>query len=306
MTEILKLTYGIFPKTEKLRIRLGRWGRGILSARELEELISSETSEFQNQARENGIDSFTDPVFNWYDIFRPLSVLSEGIELGPLTRYGETNTFYRLPEVRAKLDLSKNPAEYLEIADNPPLPLYHVDQGKDQLAFLPGPETFYHFCGNIRGASFEELSGELGEYYSQVLSKFKFNRTFVFESVPFAHSDESAFYESVRPENTVLFTNGPLDSKTLSSAGGKFHSVVTKPTGNNFKIAAENSKVPGLALVDAHNTKLENPEEVTKTALSQANAVSTGSIYVTHTNYLDFLPRQIAEKKLELIGKVGE
>lgn len=306
MTEILKLTYGIYPKTEKLRIRIGRWGRGILSAKELEELISSETAEFQQKARDAGISAFTDPLFNWYDIFRPLAILAEGIELGPLTRYGETNTFYRLTEVRGKLALKKDPASYLEISDNPPLPLYHVDQGDDQLAFVPGPETFFHFCGNIRGASFEELAGELGQYYNEVLSRFRFKKTLVFESVPFSHSDLGSFYAKIKPENTVLYTTGKLDGKVLSSAGGEFHSVVTKPEGENFAVAAKQSKVPGLAVVDAHNTKLENPSEVGKLARSVAEKNGVDKLYVTHTNYLDFLPRQIADRKVELIGRIGE
>lgn len=306
MTEILKLTYGIYPKTEKLRIRLGRWGRGILSARELEELISTETMEFQQSARDNGISAFTDPLFNWYDIFRPLAVLAEGIELGPLTRYGETNTFYRLTEVRGKLGLTSNPAEYKEVNDNPPLPLYHVDQGDDQLAFVPGPETFFHFCGNIKGASFQDLSAELGRYYSEVLSNFKFKKTFVFESVPFSHDDFSAFYSSVNPESTVLFTRGKLDSRTLATAGGEFHSVVTTTEGDNLSVASAHSAIPGVALVDAHNTKLENPAEVSAKAVSAAQKAGIESLYVTHTNYLDFLPRQIADKKLELMGRIGE
>lgn len=306
MTEILKLTYGIFPKTEKLRIRLGRWGRGILTAKELEELISAETTDFQKNAREQGIDAFTDPLFNWYDIFRPLAVLSEGVELGPLTRYGETNTFYRLTEVRGKLGLEKDPSQYLEVSDNPPLPLYHVDQGEDQLAFVPGPETFFHFCGNIREAPFEELSAELGKYYNQVLSKFNFKKTFVFESVPLSHNDLSGFYDHINPESTVLFTNGDLDGKVLETAGSKFHSVVTRTPGNNFIIAAKYSDIPGIALVDAHNTKLENPSEVTSKAKSIADSASAQSVYVTHSNYLDFLPRQIADRKIELMGRIGE
>ncbi len=306
MTEILKLTYGIFPKTEKLRIRIGRWGRGILSPEELEELISSETADFQQNARDNGIHAFTDPLFNWYDIFRPLASISSGIEFGPLTRYGETNTFYRLPEVRGDLKLEKDPTHYQEINENPPLPLFHVDQGEDQLAFVPGPETFFHFCGNINGSSFEELSGELGRYYSEVLSKFNFKKTFVFESVPLEHKDLSPFYSSVSPGKTVLFTKGKLNGDSLSSAGGKFHSVVASPGAGNFEAAAKYSELPGLALVDAHNTRLENPADVAAAADSEAKKAGVDRMYVTHTNYLDFLPRKIADKKIELIGRIGE
>lgn len=306
MTEILKMTYGIYPKTEKLRIRIGRWGRGVLAANDLEALISDETAEFQEKARKAGISLFTDPLFNWYDIFRPLSVLAGGIELGPLTRYGETNTFYRLPEIRGSLKLSAEPQKYLEIEDNPPLPLYHTDQGSDQMAFLPGPETFFHFCGNIAGKDFGSFSSDLGKYYSEILSRFKFTKNFIFESVPIKHADFSGFYASVKPEKTVLFTTGFSGEGAIASAGSKFHSVVTGANADEFSIATAHSEVPGVALVDARNTKLEDEEQLKAKLLEYADRNEVNRLYLTHTNYLDFLPRQVADRKLELIGRTGD
>lgn len=306
MAEILKLTYGIFPKTEKLRVRIGRWQREILSAKELESLVQEETALFQQLARENGISSFTDPLFNWFDIFRPISLVTGGIELGPLTRYGETNTFYRLPEIRKPLTLEGNPAKYRELSENPPLPLYHVDQGEDQLAFLPGPVTFFHFCGNIAGNSFESFSENLGKLYSELLSKFRFRKFLVFESVPLAGGNLGPFYKSVDPEKTILATTGNLNIKSLESAGKKFHSVATDADKENIKAAAAFSSIPGLSLIDAHNTKLEDPKALTARIDGLGKELGIHKFYVTHSDYLDFLPRQIAEKKLQLIGKVGE
>ena len=306
MAEILRLTYGIFPKTEKLRVRIGRWERKILPARELEDLIREETEAFQKLARENRISAFTDPLFNWYDIFRPMSLLSGGIELGPLTRYGETNTFFRLPEVRGILSLDGNPSEFRELHDNPPLPLYHVDQGADQLAFVPGPVTFFHFCGNVAGESFGSFSEQLGKFYSQVLTKFNFKRFLVFESVPLGENDLGPFYKSVDPEKTILITAGKLEGKALASAGRKFHSVVTSDANDNIKSATQYSAIPGLALIDAHNTKLEDPKAITKRANDLEREYGIGRLYVTHTDYLDFFPRDIAEKKIQVMGRIGE
>lgn len=306
MAEIMGLTYGTFPKTEKLRVRIGRWERKILAAKELENLMQEETDLFQGLARENRINAFTDPLFNWYDIFRPISLVSGGIELGPLTRYGETNTFYRLPEVRKRFSLDGNPAEYRELSENPPLPLYHVDQGPDQLAFLPGPVTFFHFCGNVAGNSFDDFSGQLGELYSQVLSKFRFRKTLVFEPVPLGDYNLAPFYKAVDPEKTILFTAGKLNAKVLASAGKKFHSVVTDAGEENLDAASANSSIPGLALIDAHNTKLEDHKAVSARANELGNKHNISSFYVTHSDYLDFLPRQIAEKKVQLIGRIGE
>ncbi len=97
MVRMEGFVHGIYPKSEKLRVRIGRWERGSLSAGELNDLIADETAIYEDLF--DGQALHTDPLFNWYDIFRPIVLMSSGMDLGPLTRFEETNTFYRIPQL---------------------------------------------------------------------------------------------------------------------------------------------------------------------------------------------------------------
>ncbi|MCL6090577.1 MAG: hypothetical protein M1393_06020 [Candidatus Thermoplasmatota archaeon] len=306
MTKLLKLVHGIYPKNEKLRVRIGRWERGIMPAKDLNDLIQDEVDSYEKNALELNIDSYTDPLFNWFDIFRPLSVIAKGIELGPLTRFGETNTFYRLPELKGELSMAAKPSEYAEIEDNLPLPLYHVRDFSRAVAFLPGPETFYSMAQDNIGKGFEAFSGDLGKYYSSIISNFKFRKLLVFEAVQIKSPLPSAFYSHLPVENTILFTTGQLNDGLFNGIKGKFHSILSTPSGNNLEIAAKHSLIPGVEMLNGNNTKLENPVEVRSKLLELGTKFSLDKLYVTNTNYLDFLPRPIADKKLEILSKVGE
>ncbi len=57
--------------------------------RDLEELVAG-----QQRA---GLDLLADGMLRWQDLFRPLVEASECLESGPLTRFLDTNTFYRAP-----------------------------------------------------------------------------------------------------------------------------------------------------------------------------------------------------------------
>lgn len=48
------------------------------------------------------------PMNRWLDLFRPFTQIVDGLEAGPLTRFAETNTFFRAPVQTAPLRLREN------------------------------------------------------------------------------------------------------------------------------------------------------------------------------------------------------
>ena len=58
-------------------------------AADLDVLVSAES--------EAGFDLLSDGMLAWQDLFRPLVDASEGLEAGALTRFLDTNTFFRAP-----------------------------------------------------------------------------------------------------------------------------------------------------------------------------------------------------------------
>jgi 5-methyltetrahydropteroyltriglutamate--homocysteine methyltransferase len=78
-----------------------------------------------------GVDFLGDGMLRWHDLFRPLVEASEGLEPGALTRFLDTNTFYRAPSVTGTPRL-RRPLDGRYV---PPLP-------GPRLVTLPSPYAF--------------------------------------------------------------------------------------------------------------------------------------------------------------------
>ncbi len=298
MVKIEGLIHGIYPKSEKLRIRIGRWERGLIRPEELDAIIKEETEDFEKLAGNNLLH--TDPLFNWYDIFRPITLISEGMTLGPLTRFEETNTFYRIPLIHSLPRLNVHPEKFLELDENPPLPLYHVS-GR-WIAFLPGLQTFYAYSRNIGSLPRETFFQEMGKIYSEILSKFSASSVFFMERVPVDRSVVKAYSEISDPEKTIIFTTGKLSESAFTGSKSKFQSIIVDPERDNLKLAAAHSLVPGLKLIDGRNTKMETGSSVKEKVSELSSGISAERVIVTNSDYLDFLPRSVADKKVALLS----
>jgi 5-methyltetrahydropteroyltriglutamate--homocysteine methyltransferase len=302
MVRMEGFVHGIYPKSEKLRVRIGRWERGSLSAAELNDLIADETAIYEDLF--DGQALHTDPLFNWYDIFRPVVLMSSGMDLGPLTRFEETNTFYRIPQLHALPSLRIPPDVFHELPENPPLPLYH--SRKDPVLFLPGPETLFRFsrnAGNLERSSFLEAACQI---YSGVVSKLKPARTFIMERVKVDGIALEAISRITNPSGIILFTTGNLEGNAFSGNQHKFYSIIVDPNRSNLQVARDHSEVPGIKLVDGHNTRMESVDEIRKKAGELSMGMNIESMIVANSDYLDFLPRKIADQKVKLLAGLGE
>lgn len=303
MTEIKGLIYGIYPKNDELRIKIGRWERGVLKSRDIEREISQVKEEKISLFKSTGLD-YTDPLFNWFDIFRPFTTATHGIVPGPLTRYRETNTFYRLPEVDHVGKMKVNPSEYSEIEANPPLPLFQKNSDPNYFAFFPSPISFFKMSKVNPELSLETFTSGMLSIYSDIMKTYGFKNALLFESLPYQGEDMSVLSPFINRFKTILVTEGNLKFADLTPLENRFCSIVVTPEDMNLEIAAKHSSVPGIRLIDSHNTRIEDPAAIRKEAEESAKKAGSGSIYVTFNDYLDFLPDSIATKKLNMLKEV--
>ena len=292
MKRIETILYGIYPKSEKLRIRIGRWERHILSTPDLVDNLRQETDNVENEWSESGIEHWASPLFNWYDIFRPLSSLIRGIELGPLTRYHETNTFYRIPVVGNDLSVNEAVSNNGETKDGLPLPLYY---GNSEWSFLPGLMTFYAMS-ETAGMKQEEFTEKMVPIYRDILKLTGKKKLFVFESSDPGQFDYSIYKEVMEPSKTVIFFSKPPVKDNLSSISGKFYSLI-ESSENPHDLSLHYSQLRGVSVIDAHSTSVENRQKI----LEQVEDIGEDTI-LTSNDYLDFLPRVIADKKVRVLG----
>ena len=282
--ELISLLYGIYPRSENLRKAYGKWEKGQLTSKEISSRIEEESKRFYDLMKEAQIDYFTDPLFNWYDLLRPVVLSIDGIKLGPLARYKETNTFYREPEIeRIGKILEMN--EFREVEENPPLPAYHELDSESYLYFLPGINSLLKMS-KITGNPLEIKEG-LKDAYLEIIKQIKMKRLLIYE--PFESDDLGIYGGITEAVTTFLVVTGSAE-KLKTQEGKKFFSIIS----DNPYAYSKYCEVPGIKMVDAQSTRINDG------ILQKVKQYSEDfqKMVVANTESFDFLPRVIADKKI--------
>jgi 5-methyltetrahydropteroyltriglutamate--homocysteine methyltransferase len=121
LPEIRSYAPGIYARSEELVQATRDLDRGRATEEAVEERRESDLRSFLDAQREAGLDYLSDGLLNWQDIFRPFDEAARGLEPGPLTRFLNTNTFYRAPAVTGEAPKLVEPLgePYFRIGDLP-------------------------------------------------------------------------------------------------------------------------------------------------------------------------------------------
>lgn len=282
--ELISLLYGLYPRSSELRKLYGRWERGQVSSLEIAETIKEETTIFYDLAKEASLDYFTDPLFNWYDILRPIALSIEGIRLGPLTRYKETNTFYRQPIVEFLGKLGEID-EFRELKDNPPLPVFNRKDDDSYLYFLPGINSFERM--SIVNGDPQEFRTRLRDLYIEIVNRLKIKRLLIYEPLEF---ESFEIYSQLNEITSVFLVVTGKPGGIDSGVRKKFFSIISDDPYSFSRFC----EVPGMKIIDAQNTRTQ--ENVLQKIKPLSNDLD--KLIVANTESFDFLPRIIADKKL--------
>ncbi|MEM0140665.1 MAG: hypothetical protein QXN66_01325 [Thermoplasmatales archaeon] len=287
--DLKTLLFGIYPRSERLRKEYGKWERGESNSKETASIISDEKGKFYELARSAGLDYFTDPLFNWYDILRPVALSIEGIKLGPLRRYKETNTFYREPRIKYVGNVSYM-GEFLEVEDNPPFPAFHEVPGESYLYFLPGLHSFLKM--SRLECPYQECLSGLEKMYANLIEDFSMKRLLIYEPLEIQSLE---IYSRIASMTRLFIAIQGFRGDSGSAKIGA-HAIISN---DPYKFA-DLCDVPGVMGIDVFSTKIG--AGAIEMAKGLANDFS--SLIVSNNESFDFLPRIIADKKV--MGFRGE
>lgn len=304
--KIQTLIYGIYPKSEELRRSISKYERGKIGNPEIAAEFEKEKKGLIEKFNSSGITYFSDPVLNWFDLFRPFSLIFHGIELGQLTRYKETNTFFRLPVVHDTGDNTISYEKLLEGKENPPVELFSSSSANGHLAFFPGAHSFYAMSDVRRNISEEEFSAFIAKNYALIMKKFGMRGAVIFDPIEYGKSSLSYLNQIIGKYPVYLVSSGKLSSQNFEGLSTKPASIISDPEKGNFEISAENSSVPGIKIIDARNTLMESASEVRHTISKIAGDGGVDTVIVANTESFDFLPRLVADRKVDMMAKLGE
>ena len=125
---------GLYPRSEALVQATRDLDRGRTTPEAVDEQTDRDLAQLVAAQQAAGFDLVADGMLRWQDIFRPFIEGSEGLETGALTRFLDTNSFYRAPSATTAEPKLRAPLDVRYIA---PLP-------GPRLVTLPSPFALAH------------------------------------------------------------------------------------------------------------------------------------------------------------------
>ncbi len=270
---------GLFPRSNELIREIKRFELGKLSAEKLKEKLDIERTQFLEIQKQLKLRIISEPHFNFHDLMRPFTVMAQNIESGTLTRYFETNTFYRKPLVTGKIKLvdlePKTLKEY-----NLPGPYYF----KNNKITLPSPHYFYSLSSF--SSTYADFFGDYLDILNEIIKEYEPSYIELVEyPFPAKEKEYETLLKNIKHSERVIVRKAQA---YLDPEGKIYHDKMP------FYSYPFKRSYPVLQQIDAMNTKMEEPENIAE------NGVVTGN------ENFDFLPREIALKKLEFMAKLEE
>ncbi len=137
MPELQAFAPGIYPRSEALVQATRDLDRGRTTEEAVDEQVERDLAELVSVQQAAGLDLLADGMLRWQDHFRPLLEAADGLGTGALTRFLDTNTFYRAPKATGDAPRLAAPLEERYV---PPLP-------GPRLVTLPSPFALSHGTG---------------------------------------------------------------------------------------------------------------------------------------------------------------
>lgn len=284
---------GIYPRSEALVQATRDLDRGRTTPEAVAEQRERDFRELVSVQQFAGLSLLGDGMLAWQDVFRPLAEAADGLDARPLTRFLDTNTFYRAVLVDGEPHLRA------------PLPAPDLPAG-EWLGTLPSPLAF------ARAARDEVSAEKLAMNVLAPQIEAWAGAALIVLSEPFLARDEGVG-ELIRalaelPESVPLALQLPfgdvspvlaaLAEAPVAAIGVDFYSTSLDAVPQAYP------KEILAGVVDARSSALESTEEIARFAEELAGRSPMG-VSLTPNGDLQFVPEPIAREKLARLGRAA-
>jgi 5-methyltetrahydropteroyltriglutamate--homocysteine methyltransferase len=301
-----------FPRTERLIGATRDLDRGRTTP-ELAEKSYTEAEAELLTLEERLFSNVTAGYLRWNDLFRPIAETWGGFTVGPLTRWLETNTFFRQPILSSTPHRTPG-----AIAARLPPPL--ATRTARARVLLPGPYTLGKVLENRSGSSEESVLLTLGHLLGEEVRElgalgygvFQFSDPYLVTDPPKEREETGvlASYRSITEGHratTVVWTFGAgagpalplLDRLPVSVVG--IDLAETEP--ESLRPGPEHMGL-GLGIIDPHTTLPETLADTVGVVREALRRRPSSSLWLGPGAPLDLLPARPAEQKLLRLSDV--
>jgi 5-methyltetrahydropteroyltriglutamate--homocysteine methyltransferase len=285
---------GIYPRSEALVQATRDLDRGRTTQEAVDEQVERDLHELVSVQQEAGLDLLADGMLRWQDVFRPLIEAADGLETGALTRFLDTNTFYRAPSAANVTPTLSEPLDGRYIA---PLP-------GPRLVTLPSPFALAQGTGvqpsalaeGVLKPQIDALEAELVVLEEPFLARA--------ESADLGSLGEALEKLAGGPKLALWVTFGnaqPLFEQGLAD-------LLVDAIGVDFYATKANAVPEGFdklllaGVLDARSSVPEEPREIAA-FVGQLDARGVKEVALVPNGDLQYVSEPVAREKLTRLGK---
>jgi 5-methyltetrahydropteroyltriglutamate--homocysteine methyltransferase len=291
--ELRSFAPGIYPRSEALVQATRDLDRGRTSPEAVAEQVERDVRELVSVQEQAGLTLLSDGMLTAQDHFRLLAEAAEGLDARPLTRFLDTNTFYRAVLVEGEPRLAA------------PLPAPDLPGGR-WVGTLPSPLAFARAAGGAVAAAKLaaavlapqiEAWADAGAGLLVLTDPFLAREGGVDELVAALAELPSAVPLALQlPFGDAASQLEALAEAPVAAVGIDFYStsIDALPQGYPKEILA--------GVLDARSSSLESPEEIGRFAAELLAREPAGLALVPNGD-LQFVPEPIAREKIARLGR---
>lgn len=302
MTEIRAYTPGIYARSEELVQATRDLDRNRTTKEAVEKQQDEDLQNFLQAQRDADLDYLSDGLLNWQDVFRPFDEAAEGLRPGPLTRFLNTNTFFKAPIAEAPSPKLVEPLgePFFHIGDLP--------RGR-WVATLPSPHTLAHAAaGELEPQAIAEtvIGPQIRWLAGNGCAMIVLQETALFGG----SSDIFGLGESLEALQSPVALALQLPFGDAGGVLGELVELDVEAIGVDFyatDLAALPRPFPKILLagvIDARNSLLEDPEEIADFGRQLLEELE-GELHLVPNGDLQFVPERIAREKVRRLGKAA-
>lgn len=284
---------GIYPRSDALVQATRDLDRGRVTQEAVDEQLERDFRELVGVQEQAGLALLSDGMLAWQDPFRPLAERSDGLVARPLTRFLDTNTFYRAVLVDGEPRLQD------------PVPAPDLPAGS-WLATLPSPLAFARATGGE--AAPQALAANV--LAPQIEAYAQAGCALVVLADPFVARvggiEELLFSLGELPQQTPLALQLPfgdaepvlaqLAEAPVAAIGVDFYATRVDA------VPEEYPKEIMAGVVDSRSSALESPTEIAGFVEQLAERKPAG-LSLSVNGDLQFVPEPIAREKIARLGR---
>ena len=284
---------GIYARSDALVQATRDLDRGRTTPEAVDAQVERDQAALVAVQQEAGLDLLADGMLRWQDHFRPLLEASDGLEAGALSRFLDTNTFYRAPSATTAAPSLRAPLDERLVASLP----------GPRLVTVPSPSALARGTGvppktmaqGVLEPQLDALEAELVVLVEPFLARD--------EGAPLEDLAEALEALAGGPRLAVWFTFG--DARGLLEAGAA--DLPVEGIGIDFyatRLTDLPEDFPKLLLagvVDARSSLLEEPRELADFAARLAERAER--IALVPNGDLQYVSEPLAREKVARLGR---